>query len=177
MKINKILSILLLMLALASCSPSAKDKDERTKFTDQLEKKCIKAIKNNHKLFCSGKGGGGVDSLHTLALSFDSSSPLYDLEIARDLIKSCVSLCEKELLETPEIIPFLKDPSSQKNLFEIRVFFPKGQLEKIDIRIVSFIKGTIKYKTDVKEDVKMIDGTFKTLDRLKTLHSESWGDS
>ena len=123
------------------------------KIADKITEKTAKELKAQKNLYLVGTGGGMMDDIQMMAMSFDYYQEV-DLKTGRELIVHVINEYLSAINSNKEIRPYLHEyPFTPKNI-EIRiwVFEPNGSNPPLDkIYYISVIDGSLAYYLDLPE--------------------------
>lgn len=146
----RIVLILLVMAYFSSCNPSRKanpSPSEKVLLARQVRKKALAQLKREKELYPCGVGGGMMDQIKMLALSFDYYK-LVDIEQARELLVYSTTLFLNIINENMEIRPYLEHyPFNPENI-EIRIYLQNSDGSEPNsgkLTIVKMMNGTLEY--------------------------------
>ena len=162
---------LLLFLFLAGCSISNSKNyqvPEYEKMADRITAKTAKKIEKETGLRLCGTGGGMMNHIRMMAMSFDCSHEI-DIEQARELVLHCANEYLNAINSNEEIRPHLVQyPFMPKNV-QIDIFIHPSDQREIptgSLVVVSTSYGMISY---------MVRGTGS--ERLKDVHEETYEEA
>jgi hypothetical protein len=142
---------LILSLFFAGCQNSSPIKEyeisAHEKIADRITAKTIQKIESETGLSFVGIGGGMMDQVRMMAISFDYYGEI-NMEQARELLIYCVNEYLTAINSSEEIRPHLVHyPFTPKDV-EIRIFISKANRKDVsngELSVASQIDGTTKY--------------------------------
>lgn len=142
------ISVFACLCALASCHHES----EHIRLSDVVVARTAKKLRKQYpKMRLIGTGGGYMDCVHMLAMSFDMDYPL-DKKEARIVLVNCVREFLQEINQDQPLRPFLEtspEPFSVKNI-EVEVFSsnPDGSwVYDPYITVASCVNGIVRFAT------------------------------
>lgn len=164
---------LLLTVLLASCDPpnsgielSTWGTPTKVKLADELLLRTLVQLRDEYKLVPYGTGGGMINEIHCLALSFLYYKEL-NIEEGRKLLITAAKIFLDNINNNEPIRKYLNHYPFQPRSIELRIFLRKPDRSKCDsdtLCIIAMIEGEIKYEV-VHED------------RLITVYRESFEEA
>ena len=146
--------LLLIVVLISGCDikefESPYKPNEERALINQVRGRVAMQLKKEKNLYPCGFGGGAVDKISMLALSFNYYNEI-DIEKARDLLVTAGSLFIKEVNDNEQIRPYLKNYPFEPTNIEIRIFLrkPNGAFCDPDtLHVVSMINGKLDYEID-----------------------------
>ncbi len=165
--------VLLLTVLLASCDPpnsgielSAWATPPKVKLAHELRLRTLVQLRDEYNLIPYGIGGGMVEEIHCLALSFLYYKEL-NIEEGRKLLMTAAKIFLDNINNNEPIRKYLNHYPFQPRSIELRIFLKKPDGSECDpdaLCIIKVVEGKIKY---------VIDRDF----RLITVYEESFEEA
>lgn len=160
----KYLLVFILAVSLHSCG----NYQGHEKIADQITAKTAKKLKLEKDLHLIGTGGGMLDHIRTMGMSFEYFHEI-TIEEGRELLVYCVQTYLAEINSNERIRPSLEHyPFDYKDV-DIRIFVRQPDRDQVplgSIAVVASIKGKLDY--DVREPSPKI---------LKEIHRETYDEA
>jgi|GEM_PF-675653 hypothetical protein len=167
----KIIFLLILCYLSSSCNKSSTQQYEipnYEKMADKITAQVARRIERETGLRLIGTGGGMMDHVRMMAMSFDQYGEI-TMEKGRELIIYCIQKYLSAINEDIEIRSYLVHyPFTPKDV-EVRIFIYKQDRREVAqgvLSIVNEVGGMVKYKVNEP-------GT----DILKTVHRETYEEA
>ncbi len=160
--------ILLLITFSFSCNKSNYRPSSKELLADEILKNSAIKLRKEKDLRLIGTGGGMMNEVRMLALSFNYYKPI-DIEKGRELLITATRALADEVNGDTEIRKYLKNyPFGPENI-EIRIFLRKPNVSDVapgELSVISMLEGTLDY--DIRDQVT---------DRLKTVCEETYEEA
>ncbi len=121
--------------------------EEKTVLAHMVQKKAQLQLESERGLILVGTGGGMMDEIRMLALSFEYDKPMSPCE-GRKLLIRAVDVFLAIINENEEIRPYLIQSPFKPEYVEIRIFLnnPNGtEIPLGDLSILSAVDGVLNY--------------------------------
>lgn len=153
------LTLLSLMFFLFfSCTPNSYKISNDEKIANEIMKSVSLKLQKEKGLFPFGTGGGMMNEIKMLALSFNYYKPI-TIDEARGLLIYSVNEFVSEINACEEIRQYLANFPFEPRNVEIRIFIykPDGtNVSEGDLSIISSIDNILRYKIDAPDGKKLI---------------------
>jgi hypothetical protein len=144
-------TLITIIVFLSGCMQNVQNEiSDDEKLADECLQKAAVQLKKEKDLYLCGTGGGMMDQIRMLALSFNYYKPV-DIEKGRELLISAVNQLADVVNADERIRPYLKNyPFGPENI-EIRIFIknPDGSsVSSEKLRVISAEEGFLNYYID-----------------------------
>jgi hypothetical protein len=168
----RFLYLLFIFLFLGACNNFSPNKAYETpdyeKIADVITARTAQKIESETGLVLSGVGGGMMDQVRMMAMSFDCFGEI-SMEQGRELVIYCVNEYLSAINANIEIRPYLIHyPFSSKDV-QIRIFINSKNGKEVgsgNLSIVTEINGKVSYKIRDPES-----------QRLRIIHEEAYEEA
>ena len=141
---------------------------EYERIADAITAKTAKKMASERNLQLIGIGGGMMDNVRMMAMSFNYDHEL-TIEEGRELVVYCVEKYLSAINSNEQIRPYLKNYPFRSENIEIRIFLYKPGHQDVPIGALSVVgayTGTLAYKTREEESIS-----------LKRVHEETYQEA
>lgn len=146
--------VLILLLIICGCGNfSVYTPSEKEKLSNEVIKKAAKLISEETGLIPCGSGGGALDQIRMLAISFDYRHEV-DIASGRKLLVTALEIFRSEINFDEQIRPYLIEYPFQVKRIEIRIFIRNedGSSVRADqLCVISVIDGILEYQTHMPD--------------------------
>lgn len=152
--------LLPLILFISCCKPLGPPHLEEV---GRFKRKINQSFMQNYGLSCNGSGGGFVDQINKLDMTYIKNG-VYSIEEARYLIVRCMEEMYDSINNDENILPYLKTHPFERNCLVISILFKDGYIENrkpnypIALAHVLICKDKIFYGIDEEDS-----GSFPTV--------------
>jgi hypothetical protein len=163
------LFLLTIIILFSGC---AQTRPQRINYDEELADECLKKaddhLKKERGLYLCGTGGGMMNQIRMLALSFNYHKPV-DIDEGRELLIAAVNELAHIVNADERIHSYLKNyPFGPKDI-EIRIFLQNQDYSSFGqdkLSVISALQGTLSYKID-NPKTKL----------FKTIHQETYEEA
>lgn len=143
-----LLSIILLFSACQTSLPLQNYKvSDREKIADKITAEVAKKIETQTGLKLSGVGGGAIEHIRKLNMSFECRG-MFSMEQGRELVLYCVKEYLSAINSSEEIRPHLVHYPFTPNDIEITIYIRQTDGREVplgDLAIVNSVEGMVEY--------------------------------
>ena len=167
------IAFLLTAILLWSCNMKRTDQipySEKEQLADQILARAAFKLREEKGLILCGTGGGMLDQVRMLALSFDYPDEV-TIQEGRKLLIAAVQTLLAEINANELIRPYLQNYPFESTNIEIRIFLKNPEppnFEENSLHVLSVIDGIFNYYTKIPE---------KKFGRFKKIYKETYTEA